>query len=249
MMSKLKNKIHHSFLSTQAKTKDEGENEGEGGGEGEVEGEGGAKGKGDQWWLKKAPWFLPPPPEWGPMPVTMYTSYYHKPTHPFHQDYAHGIPLPQAAALNLARHTYPQPPFEVQQAAADSSFMELSSEQHEELLGPDHGIQTEQQELDDAALDATLIQMAESSMANGDAESEHSGPIHEVLHQQQQQQTASSSSIQQQQHQEQEHGGHFFLEADADKATLGSEAVEAVEVDDLAHASPLSGELLFSTPI
>jgi len=79
----------------------------------------------DQWWLEKAPWFLPPPPEWGKMPVTMYTSYYHKPTHPHHNDYAHGIPLPDAEALNLARRTYPQPPFEQQ---ADASFLETSSE-------------------------------------------------------------------------------------------------------------------------
>jgi len=28
------------------------------------------------------PWFLPPPPEWGPMPPTMYMSYWHKPYAP-----------------------------------------------------------------------------------------------------------------------------------------------------------------------
>jgi len=33
----------------------------------------------DAWWLKDVPWFLPPPPEWGPMPPQMYMSYWHKP--------------------------------------------------------------------------------------------------------------------------------------------------------------------------
>jgi len=36
-------------------------------------------GAGDQWWLTDVPWFLPPPPEWGPLPPSMYTSYYHRP--------------------------------------------------------------------------------------------------------------------------------------------------------------------------
>lgn len=101
--------------------------------------------EGDQWWLQKAPFFLPPPPEWGPMPVTMYTSYYHKPTAGYsHLDYAHGIPLPHADALGMARRTYPQPPFEQPQAGASpageaeagaeageaEAFMELASEEH-----------------------------------------------------------------------------------------------------------------------
>jgi len=82
------------------------------------------KAKTGQWWLESAPWFLPPPPEWGPMPVTMYTSYYHKPAPgPVHLDYAAGIPLPQADALNLARKTYPQAPF---------SLMEVSATTHTE---------------------------------------------------------------------------------------------------------------------
>lgn len=38
--------------------------------------------EGGDWWLEDVPWFLPPPPEWGPMPPTMYTSFYHKPRHP-----------------------------------------------------------------------------------------------------------------------------------------------------------------------
>jgi len=37
---------------------------------------------GGEWWVKDPPWFLPPPPEWGPMPPTMYTSYFHKPRYP-----------------------------------------------------------------------------------------------------------------------------------------------------------------------
>jgi len=39
-------------------------------------------GAGGEWWVKDPPWFLPPPPEWGPMPPTMYTSYFHKPRYP-----------------------------------------------------------------------------------------------------------------------------------------------------------------------
>ena len=31
------------------------------------------------WWLKNAPWFLPPPPEWGPIKPEMYANYYYKP--------------------------------------------------------------------------------------------------------------------------------------------------------------------------
>jgi len=38
--------------------------------------------EGDPWWLKDVPWFLPPPPEWGPLPPTMYMSYWHKPYSP-----------------------------------------------------------------------------------------------------------------------------------------------------------------------
>ena len=77
------------------------------------------KAKAGQWWLDSAPWFLPPPPEWGPMPVTMYTSYYHKPAPgPVHMDYAAGVPLPQADALNLARKTYPQAPFSLMEVAS-----------------------------------------------------------------------------------------------------------------------------------
>jgi len=37
---------------------------------------------GGEWWVKDPPWFLPPPPEWGPMPPTMYTSFFHKPRYP-----------------------------------------------------------------------------------------------------------------------------------------------------------------------
>jgi len=37
---------------------------------------------GDEWWVKDPPWFLPPPPEWGPMPPTMYTSFFHRPRYP-----------------------------------------------------------------------------------------------------------------------------------------------------------------------
>ncbi len=33
------------------------------------------------WWLKAAPWFLPPPPEWGPIKQEMYANYYYKPVH------------------------------------------------------------------------------------------------------------------------------------------------------------------------
>jgi len=33
-------------------------------------------------WLKDVPWFLPPPPEWGPLPPQMYMSYWHKPYAP-----------------------------------------------------------------------------------------------------------------------------------------------------------------------
>jgi len=32
--------------------------------------------------VKDPPWFLPPPPEWGPMPPTMYTSFFHRPRYP-----------------------------------------------------------------------------------------------------------------------------------------------------------------------
>jgi hypothetical protein len=39
-------------------------------------------GAGGEWWVKDVPWFLPPPPEWGPLPPTMYTSYYHRPRYP-----------------------------------------------------------------------------------------------------------------------------------------------------------------------
>jgi len=42
----------------------------------------GAAVKGGEWWLKDVPWFLPPPPEWGPLPPTMYTSYFHRPRYP-----------------------------------------------------------------------------------------------------------------------------------------------------------------------
>jgi len=42
----------------------------------------GAGVKGGEWWVKDVPWFLPPPPEWGPLPPTMYTSYYHRPRYP-----------------------------------------------------------------------------------------------------------------------------------------------------------------------
>jgi len=31
------------------------------------------------WWLANAPWFLPPPPEWGPIKPQMYSTYYFKP--------------------------------------------------------------------------------------------------------------------------------------------------------------------------
>jgi len=37
---------------------------------------------GGEWWVKDPPWFLPPPPEWGPMPPTMYTSFFHRPRYP-----------------------------------------------------------------------------------------------------------------------------------------------------------------------
>lgn len=33
------------------------------------------------WWLANAPWFLPPPPEWGPIKPQMYANYYFKPIH------------------------------------------------------------------------------------------------------------------------------------------------------------------------
>ncbi len=33
------------------------------------------------WWLANAPWFLPPPPEWGPIKPEMYAQYYFKPIH------------------------------------------------------------------------------------------------------------------------------------------------------------------------
>lgn len=36
---------------------------------------------GGEWWLKNVPWFLPPPPEWGPMAPEMYESYYNQPVH------------------------------------------------------------------------------------------------------------------------------------------------------------------------
>jgi len=38
--------------------------------------------KGGEWWVEDVPWFLPPPPEWGPLPPTMYTSYFHRPRYP-----------------------------------------------------------------------------------------------------------------------------------------------------------------------
>jgi len=44
-------------------------------------GSGGAR-AGGEWWVKDPPWFLPPPPEWGPMPPTMYTSFFHRPRYP-----------------------------------------------------------------------------------------------------------------------------------------------------------------------
>jgi len=89
------------------------------------------KAKAGQWWLDSAPWFLPPPPEWGPMPVTMYTSYYHKPAPgPVHLDYAAGIPLPQADALNLARKTYPQAPFSLMEVAATATTTNTNNNQH-----------------------------------------------------------------------------------------------------------------------
>jgi len=46
------------------------------------EGESSATRAGNEWWVKDPPWFLPPPPEWGPMPPTMYTSFFHKPRYP-----------------------------------------------------------------------------------------------------------------------------------------------------------------------
>lgn len=41
----------------------------------------GGEGTSDFWWLANAPWFLPPPPEWGPIKPEMYAQYYFKPVH------------------------------------------------------------------------------------------------------------------------------------------------------------------------
>jgi len=39
----------------------------------------GTQGGADPWWLKDLPWFMPPPPEWGPLPPTMYQAYWERP--------------------------------------------------------------------------------------------------------------------------------------------------------------------------
>ena len=201
--------------------------------------------EGGQWWLEKAPWFLPPPPEWGPMPVTMYTSYYHKPVHPHHLDYAHGIPLPHAEALNLARRTYPQPPFE-QSAGGEASFMEVGStststaELDEESLNEIAAL-AEQEDAFQAEEEPILMELhsaAEQHLANeGESESESESASDSFAE-------SESSSFRIDPH------PTFILDPSSQQlSSHHSEAVEAVEVDNLAAASPIPAEEFLSVPM
>jgi len=225
-----------------------------------------SKAGGGQWWLQKAPWFLPPPPEWGPMPVTMYTSYYHRPTGvPQQMDYAQGIPLPSAEALNVARREYPHPPF-------DMAMMETASETHTEE-GAEAETEAENAETAHADVDAETEAENESEVdadTEADSESEDEGDVAETamlelgtaldgdygfveyvddVHAveaataaQTQPGPASAPEL--------NHDTTFILTDDAQRLSGSAhEAVEAEEVDDLARASPLSGEVYYTARI
>ena len=235
-----------------------------------------AKG-GDQWWLEKAPWFLPPPPEWGPMPVTMYTSYFHRPTASAqHLDYAHGIPLPHAEALSVARRTYPQPPFEAQQEA-EVAFMEVASEQHAETgADAEAEVEAEAETETETELDAESDSESEvdaesesESDAEVDAESESEvdadseseveveledfDPSFMELASDAETEADAEAETETEAHAEAEAetevAADAETEAEAEAAAEAETAVEAEAVDDLAHASPLSGEEYFSAPM
>lgn len=201
--------------------------------------------EGGQWWLEKAPWFLPPPPEWGPMPVTMYTSYYHRPTTPAHLDYAHGIPLPHADALNLARRTYPQPPYE---QSAGASFMEVASTSQSTLELDSSAVAeiadlAAQEEIEQEAEMPELIELHAAADAHAQALAEATADLEAESE-------ADADSESDAESESESSEPQFFLDDTADKVTnFATEAVEAVEVDNLAQASPLKEELILSEPI